>query len=194
MTRPTLKEKQRRLREDVILDAASELMLERGYADTSIDDIIERVGVARATLYQHFPSKEAIAVQVIVREMERGEAEIRALDPAMPVAERLAEILRRGFHRRLRMTSAHITLPPDSVRSHPDLLAQQARTQQAFETLVDEARAAGEIATALPTPLIIQFIDRLFDIDLPCLIADSKLPAEAVIQLLVSMVLKSLSA
>ena len=112
MTSLTLKEKQRRLREDVILDAAHDLMLERGYADTSIDDIAERAGVARATLYQHFPSKEAIAVQVIVREMGRGEAEILALDPRLPVADRLAEILRRGFRRRLRMTGARITLPP----------------------------------------------------------------------------------
>ena len=194
MTSLTLKEKQRRLREDVILDAAHDLMLERGYADTSIDDIAERAGVARATLYQHFPSKEAIAVQVIVREMGRGEAEILALDPRLPVADRLAEILRRGFRRRLRMTGARITLPPDSVRSHPDLLAQQARTRQAFEALMEEARAAGVVSPALPIPLIVQFIDSLFDIDLPRLIADSNLPAESVIQHLVIMVLKSLSA
>ena len=193
MTRLTLKEKQRQLREDAVLDAAHDLLLERGYADTSIDDIAERAGVARATLYQHFPSKEAIAVGVIVREMRRGEAEILALDPTQPVAERLAEILRHGFHRRLQMSGSHISLPPDSVHNHPDLQAQQARTRQAFAALVEEARAAGAVSPALPTPLIIQFIDSLFDIDLPRLVRDSNLPAEAVIQHLVAMVLKSLS-
>jgi AcrR family transcriptional regulator len=41
-----------------ILDAASELFVERGFAGTSIRDLAVQVGMTKAALYYHFPSKE----------------------------------------------------------------------------------------------------------------------------------------
>jgi AcrR family transcriptional regulator len=41
-----------------ILDAATELFVERGYEATSLREIAERVGVTKAALYYHFPGKE----------------------------------------------------------------------------------------------------------------------------------------
>lgn len=56
----SLKERQRQEREDLILQAAQEVLLERGYYDMSMGEIAARVGVAKGTLYQHFPSKECL--------------------------------------------------------------------------------------------------------------------------------------
>ena len=39
---------------------ARRLFTERGYAATSIDDIVQAAGVAKGSLYHHFDSKEAI--------------------------------------------------------------------------------------------------------------------------------------
>jgi len=43
-----------------ILDTARELFYQEGIHTTGIDTIIERSGVAKATLYHHFASKEAL--------------------------------------------------------------------------------------------------------------------------------------
>ena len=43
-----------------ILDAAERLFGERGYADTSIEDISNLADVAVRTIYMHFPTKAAI--------------------------------------------------------------------------------------------------------------------------------------
>ncbi len=40
-----------------ILDSAIELFLEKGYDQTSLDEISRRAGVSSATLYKHFPTK-----------------------------------------------------------------------------------------------------------------------------------------
>ena len=43
-----------------ILDVALDLFLEQGYDGTSLREIAERLGVTKAALYYHFPSKEDI--------------------------------------------------------------------------------------------------------------------------------------
>jgi AcrR family transcriptional regulator len=45
-----------------ILDTAYELFSRRGIHDVGIDELIERAGVAKATLYKHFPSKDELVL------------------------------------------------------------------------------------------------------------------------------------
>jgi AcrR family transcriptional regulator len=45
-----------------ILDTAYELFARRGIRAVGIDEVIERAGVAKATLYRHFPSKDDLVV------------------------------------------------------------------------------------------------------------------------------------
>lgn len=54
-------------RRSEILDAAAELFGSKGYEQTSTGDILEKVGIARGTLYYHFKSKEDILDAVIER-------------------------------------------------------------------------------------------------------------------------------
>jgi AcrR family transcriptional regulator len=45
-----------------ILDAAYELFSRRGIQAVGVNEVIERAGVATATLYRHFPSKEKLVL------------------------------------------------------------------------------------------------------------------------------------
>jgi AcrR family transcriptional regulator len=47
---------------DRILGTAYELFSHRGIHDVGIDELVERAGVAKATLYKHFPSKDDLAL------------------------------------------------------------------------------------------------------------------------------------
>jgi AcrR family transcriptional regulator len=47
---------------DRILAAAYELFSSRGIRDVGVDEVIERAGVAKATLYRHFPSKDDLVI------------------------------------------------------------------------------------------------------------------------------------
>ncbi len=49
--------RQRELRSGEILDAAAALFVEKGVAVTSIDDIVERAGVAKGTFYHYFQDR-----------------------------------------------------------------------------------------------------------------------------------------
>ncbi|MEM9784236.1 MAG: helix-turn-helix domain-containing protein [Pseudomonadota bacterium] len=57
-----------------ILEAAYALFLQRGVAAVGIEDILRLSGCARASLYSHFRSKEALAAAAIDLQLERWEA------------------------------------------------------------------------------------------------------------------------
>src|SRR6267154_3540256 len=67
----SLKEKQRQERETLILQAAEEVLMEKGYHETSIDEIAARVGIAKGTVYLHFPSKEDLVIAIFERDMQQ---------------------------------------------------------------------------------------------------------------------------
>jgi AcrR family transcriptional regulator len=82
-------------RRNEILDAADELFSQKGFDGTSTNDILEKVGIARGTLYHHFKSKEDIMDALIERYNVRllGAAEEIAADKSIPVVERIIHVV-----------------------------------------------------------------------------------------------------
>lgn len=82
-------------RKNEILDAAETLFGQKGFDGTSTNDILEKVGIARGTLYHHFKSKEDIMDALIdrytVRLLDRAQA--IALDKSIPVIERIIRVV-----------------------------------------------------------------------------------------------------
>jgi AcrR family transcriptional regulator len=54
-----------------ILNTAYELFSQRGVRDVGIDEVISRSGVAKATLYRHFPSKDDLVLAFLERREQR---------------------------------------------------------------------------------------------------------------------------
>ncbi|MCM3924113.1 TetR/AcrR family transcriptional regulator, partial [Frankia sp. AiPs1] len=81
-----------------ILAAAVSLFGEQGYAGTSVRDISERLGVTKAALYYHFPSKETILdalLEPFVSELGRLVELVRQSPPpsARLLLERMVDIM-----------------------------------------------------------------------------------------------------
>lgn len=60
-----------------LLDAALDLLAEKGYAATRMDDVAARAGVTKGTLYLYFPNKEelfkAVVRQAVTPHLDHGE-------------------------------------------------------------------------------------------------------------------------
>jgi AcrR family transcriptional regulator len=88
-----------------ILDAAYELFSHRGIRAVGVDEVIMRAGVAKATLYRHFPSKNDLVLAFLdLREQRwtRGFLEAEAERRGSTPEERLFalfEVFDEWFHR-----------------------------------------------------------------------------------------------
>ncbi|KUI24734.1 TetR family transcriptional regulator [Mycobacterium sp. IS-1742] len=89
-----------------ILDTTYELFTRRGICDVGIDEVVARAGVAKATLYRHFPSKEDLVLAFMDRRAELWTDEVidrqpreRAEDPKEQLLA-LFDVLDEWFHRR----------------------------------------------------------------------------------------------
>jgi AcrR family transcriptional regulator len=82
-------------RRNEILDAADELFGLKGFDGTSTNDILEKVGIARGTLYYHFKSKEDIMDALIDRSCVNllGTARKIAEDKTIPVNQRILRVV-----------------------------------------------------------------------------------------------------
>ncbi len=87
---------------DRLLKAAAALFGERGYECVGINEIIAKADVAKATFYQHFPSKEQLCAAWLRDEAERSVCiQQKLLEDPRPVKERLYPLLgkSRGSYR-----------------------------------------------------------------------------------------------
>ena len=78
-----------------ILEAADELFGLKGFGGTSTNDILEKVGIARGTLYHHFKSKNDIIDALIEQYSNRllGAARKAAADKSIPIVERIIRVV-----------------------------------------------------------------------------------------------------
>lgn len=112
----TIKEPE--IRKNEILDVVKELFETKGYDGTSTNDILEKAGIARGTLYYHFKSKEDIMDALIERIKTRivSAAKEVASDKDMPVFERLLRtVLALNVSGQSNMVIEHIHKPQNAL-------------------------------------------------------------------------------
>jgi AcrR family transcriptional regulator len=159
----SLKDRQREERERLILEAAEELLAEKGYHEMSIDEIAARVGVSKGTVYLHFPSKEELVLAYLERGMRRfmQEATVALSSLASPAARirSLIELIYGGaFKRRSQFFG--------SIYENPELRNRLLDKKREFHTewdalsqgisqVFDEGKAQGEFDPTIPTPLLV---------------------------------------
>ncbi len=133
---------------DRLLDAASRLFYTRGVPNVGINEIIARAGVARMTLYHHFPSKDALVKAVLERrKAERSEWLGRALERAdtpegqiLAVFELLVEWAETPDFRGCPLVAATVELGGQLNAARPYAQAHQDATASFF---AERAAAAG---------------------------------------------------
>lgn len=165
----SLKERQREERAELILQAAETMLAEKGYHDTSMEEIAARVGIAKGTIYLHYPSKDDLVVALFEREVDTFQDMVAAIATQdVPARVRLERILRHayeGMHGQ-RMQLFLSLFSSTSVRKR--LIERQESLQNRMDAarvtigaVLSEGQAAGEFDPTIPTPVMLTTFLRL---------------------------------
>ncbi len=114
-----------------VLTAAREEFLESGFSSTSMDRVAERAQVSKRTVYNHFPSKEALfkAITGEFIEAMRQAISVR-YDPEQTLEAQLTDIAEREV--------AQVTRP-DYIAMFRVFLAEASQFEAVFNEILEES-------------------------------------------------------
>ncbi len=199
-TQPKLSFKQQQLivRENAIVDATNSLLAKKGFDLMTMDEVAADVGIAKASLYKHFPSKEALAAAAMIRLLENTLAYVRSLSADQPAIAQLKDVLKWALE--IRMKGGLPTLPSENTTLREALLNNTRYISRLMDLnelmgeLIEKARAQGSIRADLPTEVVLFTIyARSCDPTLDYLRANEQYDDEQVIGFLLSTCFDGLS-
>jgi len=150
-----------RVREDAIVTAVNRLLAEKGYDLMTVDEVAAEVGIAKASLYKHFASKETLAGAAMVRVLDRAlaQAETLAADAALAPIDRLRAMTRWTMG--VQLAGEMPTLPAQNSALRTALMANRAYLDRLFAlsdrlgAWIEAAQADGGLDRALPTEVVL---------------------------------------
>jgi len=82
-------------RKTEILDCAENLFTTKGYMQTTINDVLNELSIAKGTFYHYFKSKEQLMEAVVMRFVAQGAASAKAVadDPKLTAVEKMRKII-----------------------------------------------------------------------------------------------------
>ena len=199
----SLKVKQRQEREMLILQVAEEVLMEKGYYETSIDEIAARVGIAKGTVYLHFPSKEDLVVAIFERDLQQL---LQYIDSTMDSTlaargkiEAIFDLMHGGIiSKRVQLLysmSNSVGLKHLLVEKKGCLREIWDQLSARLNSLFEEGKAAGEFDSTLPTMVMLSaFYSLLSPKSYERLMDEGQMPAEEVAKNLKRIYFKGISA
>jgi AcrR family transcriptional regulator len=146
---PKLSFKQQQLivRENAIIDATNSLLAQKGFDLMTMDEVAADVGIAKASLYKHFPSKEALAAAAMIRLLENT-----AIAQLKGVLQWALEIRMRGG---LPTLPAENTSLREALLNNTRYINRLLDLNELMGELIEKARADGAIQPALPVDVVL---------------------------------------
>ena len=164
MTRLSFRDQMLRAREDAIVESVNRLLADKGFDLMTVDEVAADVGIAKASLYKHFSSKEALAAAAMVRLLQRALAVVEqqsARDGATAL-QRLEAVTRWALE--VQVAGDMPTLPSQNSSLRAELMAHKAYLElllQVSERLgewIVQAQTDGDIDATLPPEVVLYTI------------------------------------
>jgi TetR/AcrR family transcriptional regulator, regulator of autoinduction and epiphytic fitness len=153
--RVSFKAQMLKVREDAIIQVVNRLLAEKGFDAMTVDEVAARVGIAKASLYKHFPSKEDLAAAAMVRVMRQAQAYCAGLSDANPPLDNLRAVTRWTME--LKLAGDMPSLPSQNSTLRATLMANRDYMDGLIEVSdrlgawIEAAQAQGAIDPTLPS-------------------------------------------
>jgi len=186
-------------RESAIIETVNRLLAEKGFEAMTVDEVAAEVGIAKASLYKHFSSKEELACAAMERAMQRAQTFIAELNPTGAPMVKLKAVTR--WTMQIKLAGQMPSLPSQNSSLRATLMASQAYMNglmQVSDVLggwIEQAQADGAINSQLPAIAVLYTLyARACDPVLEFLKMGNDLSDEAVLDMVMSSCFEGLQA
>jgi len=165
--RPSYRERVLQVREDSIVEAVNRLLALKGYDLMTVDEVAAEAGIAKASLYKHFTSKEELAGAAMVRVLDRALALVESLRAAHPeqagdpqhALEQLKAVARWAMQTQLAgempALPAQNSSLGDSLKANEPYMDRLIELSNRLSIWITEAQTGGQINASLPSELVL---------------------------------------
>lgn len=152
-SRPPRRERERQRHRQEILDAARQIVADRGLGGVTVEQVARQAEFAVGSIYRHFSSKEEL-IQALVGEFVDGLIEelMAALGEEAPFQDRLERFVRLSLQRQAEcrpLFEAVIALPGNLPGPDSELATRMCAVHDAFMERLEGLMAVGEGEGAL---------------------------------------------
>jgi TetR/AcrR family transcriptional regulator of autoinduction and epiphytic fitness len=155
----SFKQKMLMAREDAIVQTVNRLLAEKGFEAMTVDEVASQVGIAKASLYKHFSSKEELAAAAMVLVMRRAQSFISALPVQGSAFDNLRALVRWTLEVKLAGDMPSLPSQNSTLRAtlmgNKDYMDGLMEVSDRLGAWVEEAQAAGQLNPALPAIAIL---------------------------------------
>jgi len=146
-------------REDAIIHAVNHLLAEKGFDAMTVDEVAANVGIAKASLYKHFPSKEDLAAAAMVRTLRHAQAYLERIAEETPPLEKLRQVVRWTMELKLAGEMPSLPSQNSSLRAtltrNQDYMNSLIEVSDRLGEWIESAQAQGSINPQLPAIAIL---------------------------------------
>lgn len=161
MARLPFKQQVLKAREDAIIDAVNRLLAEKGFDLMTVDAVAAEVGIAKASLYKHFDSKEALAGAAMKRLLTRAMAlldQVAQADHADALS-RLKAVTRWTMEVQLAGEMPSLPAQNSSLRAalvnDMDYMTQLIAVSERLGAWIGEAQSQGLLTQSVPAEVVL---------------------------------------
>ena len=158
-TKPSFKEQMLAAREEAIIQTVNQLLAGKGFDAMTVDEVAADVGIAKASLYKHFPSKEDLAAAAMARAMERACEFVAGLPEDSPPLDKLKAVVRWTLEMQLAGQMPSLPSQNSSLRAalvgNIQYMDGLMRVSDQLGGWIEAAQAAGTINPALPSVAVL---------------------------------------
>ena len=187
-------------REEAILASVNRLLAEKGFDAMTVDEVAAAVGIAKASLYKHFTSKEELAAAAMIRVLDHALAFV-ATQEALPKGDALDQLKAvTQWTMQVQLAGEMPSLPAQNSTLRAALMANKAyldrliRLSDKLGLWIAAAQKSGQLNRKLPPEVVLYTLfSRACDPVLSLLKASGQHSDEDIIHMLLSTCFDGLS-
>ncbi|RYF32743.1 MAG: TetR/AcrR family transcriptional regulator [Comamonadaceae bacterium] len=197
--KPSFKEQMLLAREEAIVLTVNRLLAEKGFEAMTVDEVAASVGIAKASLYKHFPSKEDLGAAAMVRILHRALEFLASVPAGDTPIDKLRAVARWTVE--VQLAGEMPSLPHQSSSLRTTLMGNRAyidnlvRVSDILGGWIVAAQKDGSVNAQLPAIAILYTLfARACDPVLEFLKGSEKYTDEQIVQMVLSTCFDGLAA